>query len=142
MSQRPDSRDRGELAIEHTLLQLHTDVAWCNSGSICGSTCICIASCPICTPCYHPRRSWDEERTSLVSQIEALRKEARLYVASNKGAAGGLTGDGSGRSANGPGGADGEDAEESPAAKLAALKRSLDEAKENEVRSVRVCVSL
>lgn len=80
------------------------------------------------------RRSWDEERSSLVSQIEALRKEARLYVASNKGnTAAGLTGDGSVDSPGGPGSAAGEDRERSPEAQLAALKRALDEAKENEV---------
>jgi hypothetical protein len=84
-------------------------------------------------------RSWDEERSSLVSQIEALRKEARLYVASNKGnGAGGLAGDGSGGSAGGSGGADGEGGEGSPRA-VAALKKALDEAKENEVRSCTRC---
>lgn len=69
-----------------------------------------------------------------MSQIEALRKEARLYVASNKGSgARGLAGDGSGGSASGPGGADGEGGEGSPQAQITALKKALDEAKENEV---------
>lgn len=74
-----------------------------------------------------------------MSQIEALRKEARLYVASNKGnGAGGLAGDGSGGSASGSGGADVEGGEGSPQA-LAALKKALDEAKENEVRPRAHC---
>lgn len=69
-----------------------------------------------------------------MSQIEALRKEARLYVASNKGSgAGGSAGDGSGSGSSGSGGADGEGAESSPQAQLATLKKALDEAKENEV---------
>jgi hypothetical protein len=69
-----------------------------------------------------------------VSQIEALRKEARLYVASNKGnGAGGLAGDGSGSGGSGSGGPDGEEAESSPRAQLTTLKKALDEAKENEV---------
>lgn len=88
----------------------------------------------------HCCRSWDEERTSLVSQIEALRKEARLYVASNKGnGAGGLAGDGSGGSGSGSGGADGEGGEGTGPQALAALKKALDEAKENEVRSHARC---
>lgn len=79
-------------------------------------------------------RSWGEERTSLVSQIEALRKEARLYVASNKGTgAGSLAGDGPGGCTGGSGGADGEGGEGSPQAQITALKKALDEAKENEV---------
>lgn len=80
-------------------------------------------------------RSWDEERSSLMSQIEALRKEARLYATTGNKAngAGSLAGDGSGGGASGPGGADGEGGEGSPQSQLAALKKALDEAKENEV---------
>lgn len=70
-----------------------------------------------------------------MSQIEALRKEARMYVAnSSKGnGAGGLAGDGSGGSPGGGAGTGGEGDEASPQAQLSALKKALDEAKENEV---------
>ncbi len=70
-----------------------------------------------------------------MSQIEALRKEARLYATTGNKAtgAGGLAGDGSGGSAGGSGGAEGEGGEGSPQAQMAALKKALDEAKENEV---------
>lgn len=86
-------------------------------------------------------RSWDEEHSSLVSQIEALRKEARLYAATGNKAtgAGGLAGDGSGGGGSGSGGADGEGGEGSPQAQLAALKKALDEAKENEVGVMFSC---
>jgi hypothetical protein len=70
-----------------------------------------------------------------MSQIEALRKEARLYIASNKGSgAGALSGDGAAGSAAGPGGSGEHGAEGSPQAQVEALKKALNEAKENEVR--------
>lgn len=81
-------------------------------------------------------RSWEEERSSLTSQIEALLKEARLYVSSKS--RGGRGGGADGSRSAGSGGADGESCCEeeddlSPEAQLAAMKRALDEAKENEV---------
>lgn len=76
-----------------------------------------------------------------MSQIEALRKEARLYAATGNKAtgAGGLAGDGSGGGGSGSGGADGKGGEGSPQAQLAALKKALDEAKENEVGVMFSC---
>jgi hypothetical protein len=69
-----------------------------------------------------------------MSQIEALRKEARLYIASNKGSgAGALGGDGAASSAAGPGGSGEHGGEGSPQAQLEAMKKALNEAKENEV---------
>jgi hypothetical protein len=81
-------------------------------------------------------RSWEEERSSLTSQIEALRREARLYTSSSKGkAARGSSGADAGAGAAGAGGdaASVDEDDASPEVQLAVLRRALDEAKENEV---------
>eukprot|EP00878_Enallax_costatus_P036784 GHUV01041340.1.p1 GENE.GHUV01041340.1~~GHUV01041340.1.p1 ORF type:complete len:358 (+),score=120.22 GHUV01041340.1:305-1378(+) len=78
-------------------------------------------------------RSWEEERSSLTAQIEALRKEARLYVSTKAKGKGTAEGGGAGGTAIG-GGSDDEDEDMiSPEGQLAAMKRALDEARENEV---------
>lgn len=68
----------------------------------------------------------------MTAQIEALRKEARLYVSSKSRARGegGVAGASSGTDEDSVVGDD----LLSPEAQLAATKRALDEAKENEVR--------
>jgi hypothetical protein len=88
--------------------------------------------------CHHSFccRSWEEERSSLTSQIKALRREARLYTSSRKGKAarhsnGADAGAGAAGAGSDAASVDEDDA--NPEVQLAALRRALDEAKENEV---------
>lgn len=79
-------------------------------------------------------RSWEEERISLTGQLEALRKEARLYI-SCKNQKGGT---GNGIASEDPDASsvvvgDGEMDAMRPELQLAAVRRALDQAKENEV---------
>ncbi|WIA18956.1 hypothetical protein OEZ85_003625 [Tetradesmus obliquus] len=79
-------------------------------------------------------RSWEEERSSLTSQIEALRREARLYTSSKgKAARGSNAADAAGAAGAGSDAASVDEDDASPEVQLAALRRALDEAKENEV---------
>jgi hypothetical protein len=63
-----------------------------------------------------------------------MRKEARLFVASNNKGRGGSGGAGGSGSGDGPDGGGGGEGGGSSAVKVAALKQALDQAKENEVR--------
>jgi hypothetical protein len=73
-----------------------------------------------------PRRSWEEEKSGLLAQIEALRREAK-----GGRRAGGRSGDEAGG-----GGGDGLSGPESDA-----LRRELYDAREKEVRRFRFTVS-
>eukprot|EP00879_Flechtneria_rotunda_P017649 GHRR01018501.1.p1 GENE.GHRR01018501.1~~GHRR01018501.1.p1 ORF type:complete len:2335 (+),score=1054.13 GHRR01018501.1:417-7421(+) len=76
-------------------------------------------------------RSWEEERSSLASKLEALQKEVRLDESSKHRAARSRHA-GKGM-AEGSGTTDTDNGELSREAQLAAMKQALDEAKENEV---------
>ncbi len=71
-------------------------------------------------------RSWEEERSTLEAQIEALHREAKANAQGQRKA---------GQQAAGGSECGDSEADESPEAQLADIKRQLDEAKEKEVGS-------